>query len=144
MLKANATFFSLCISALLLSACDSGQNETASVDDSNVIAKVNGTSISQQQLELMKTRLFSRQQPKVNMDKVIIESLVASRAMSLAMLKDMDAVQKSELDTKVAAYREELLMKRYLQANITPLPVTSEMVKKYYESHPEEFSGGGR
>lgn len=142
MLKANFPLFFLLVGTITLSACNKDENTTASHDSSSVIATVNGTSISQQQLELMKARLFSRQQPKTNMDKVILESLVASRAMSLAMLNEMNAVQKSELDTKVAAYREELLIKRYMQANITPQPVTSEMVKQYYESHQEEFSSG--
>lgn len=139
----NQRFVLLLLSAVVLSACDRGKDLSGQQQDkSTFIAHVNETPISQQQLEFMKSRLFAQKQPATNMDKIILESLVASRAMSLAALENMSAEEKARLDIQVMAYREELLMKHYLSNNVTPQAVTSEMVKEYYESHPEEFSGG--
>jgi len=43
---------------------------------------------------------------------------------------------------KIAVYREELLVKQYLAAHAPPEPVSPEMIKEYYDKHPERFGGG--
>lgn len=72
----------------------------------------------------------------------MLKSLVASRAIAEARERELDAEQREELARKVEAYREQLLVRDYLEAHATPQPVTPEMVRTYYEEHPERFGGG--
>ena len=73
--------------------------------------------------------------------KKVLESLVASRAIAQIQLKNLTPEEEAVIDRKVQAYREELLVMRYLAKHAPPQPVTEEMVRKYYESHPERFGG---
>jgi hypothetical protein len=69
----------------------------------------------------------------------MLESLVAARAISQVQEKALSAVEAAQLERKLAAYREQLLVKMYLAQNTPAEPVTTEMIEQYYTDHPEQF-----
>ena len=69
----------------------------------------------------------------------VLESLIAARAMAQAAERDLSEGQRVELEMQIRFYREEMLTKQYLEENAQPMPVSDEMVRRYYEDHPDEF-----
>lgn len=140
----------------LLAACSNGK-ETVSTNDSPadagssksdsvpVLVMVDGSPITELQLEQAMDRFFSDQaavKSRQDVERKVLRSLVSSRAISRLAGKELTAVDRQALNAKVDAYREELLVKEYLQTHAEPQPVTSEMVEAYYEKHKDEFGGG--
>ncbi len=134
------------VTALLLSLFIAGCEEkpVSQSVSSPVVVKVNGEEITEADVDYMLGRTFS-EQDLIQIDSAlrekVLQSLVASRAMKQKLLKEIAPEEKQEIDQAVKAYEEELYVKSYLQKHISPTPVTSEMVRKYYEEHPEEFGG---
>ena len=56
----------------------------------------------------------------------------------------MSAEEKRAFEHRVASWRAEQLVKRWLKANIEPESVSEARVKEYYEKHPQRFGGGER
>lgn len=111
----------------------------------SVLAYVDGTPITEAELEFAKVRIFGGVEGRALLagaDDKLLDSLVASRAIALRAEKELSAEEQAELANKVASYREELLVKHYLTSHVTAEPVTSDMVISYYDGHPEEFGGG--
>jgi len=109
------------------------------------IAHVNGSPITQAELDYARTRTFGRQSamvPSGSIEEKLLQSLVASRAISQAAEQELSQEQLQEIELKAAAYKEELLVKQYLTSHVEPEPVSSDMAKQYYEQHPEEFGAG--
>jgi len=71
----------------------------------------------------------------------MLESLVSARAIALAEEALLSPERRAALEKKVAAYREQVLVNDYLRERAAPEPVTNEMVKRYYDEHPEKFGG---
>lgn len=123
-----------------VSACS--QKDSADVSTSPVMATVNGESITEADVDFMLERMLSNQsmaQVDEALRKKVLESLIASRAMKLQMQAQMTADESAALARTVKSYEEELYVKEYLSAHVTPEPVSVEMVQAYYEAHPEEF-----
>jgi len=110
--------------------------------DDVVLARVNGSPITRYELELT---ILSTLGPSSagRLDEAgrqkVLESLVAGRAIARVQEADMTAEEIAAIDKKTRAYREQLLVKQYLAKHVAPQPVTNEMVREYYESHPERF-----
>jgi hypothetical protein len=147
----------LCLSAYWLTGCsdsdtpsaaNDGQAEAvdgAAVVKSSPIAMVGGTAITEQALDQAMERFFSSSgeiRDRQRVEQQVLKSLISSRAIALLSERELDNHDRQDLALKVAAYREELLVKRYLQQHATPQPVTSEMVETYYQEHQQEFGGG--
>ena len=132
-----------CVIALVfaLSAC----GEKADVADTPkpvVLATVNGESITQADVDFMLERMLSNQ-AMVQVDEVlrkkVLDSLIASRAMKLQVQSAMAPEELAQVAQSVKSYEEELFVKEYLAKNVTPEPVSLEMVQAYYDSHQQEF-----
>lgn len=126
-----------------------GAAETSvpSASRNRVLAKVNGSEITADQMDIVIEKTLGENALSVmneEMEQKILDSMVASRAMALLAEQDLNMNEREQLDLKVAAYREELLVKDYLMAQTTPKPVTNQMVKDYYAAHPEKFGGAVR
>lgn len=137
------------LAALLLAGCrdDDGSEALAQVpvEPSATLVTVDESPITRAQLELTVERTLGESAPLFANDEVerkILDSLVASRAMALLAERELGASERAQLDLKAQAYREELLVRHYLEQHATPEPVTSEQVADYYQRHPEEFGGG--
>lgn len=110
-----------------------------------VLATVNGSSVTQFDVDRTAIRLLGPQQFS-GMDQTarhkVLESLVLSRAIAQVEAKQLDPADSYSLDKQVEDYREQLLVKRYLKDHANPKPVTEEMIAEYYNKHPEQFGGG--
>ena len=111
----------------------------------DALVYVNGTPITSEELEYAKVRIFGAAGGLALLsgaEDKLLDSLIASRAIALNAEQQLADDERSELDRKVAAYREELLVKHYLTTHVVAQPVTGEMVQEYYQQNPEEFGGG--
>ncbi len=112
--------------------------------DDIILASVNGSPITKYELEktIQKSlgKYFTGKLDKEGRKKVL-ESLVMSRAIALAQEKDLSDRDQAVLDKKLKAHREELLVMQYLATHAPPEPVSREMIKEYYDKHPERFGG---
>lgn len=148
----------LCLGASWLVACsNSGETPSAAgkgqaddadgsaVPQASAIVMVDGTPITEQALEQAMERFFSSVgeiRDRERVERQVLKSLISSRAIARLSEAELDSHDTQALEYKVSAYREELLVKRYLQNHATPQPVSSDMVETYYQEHKEEFGGG--
>jgi hypothetical protein len=106
------------------------------------LAVVNGSGISRDDLDFALRKLVGEEAAATLDEKAVrkvLESLVLSKAISQAQEKLMDAGEQEDVAREVAAFREKLLVHRYLESHGSPPPVTMEMVQKYYDDHPHLF-----
>lgn len=120
------------------------QRDSDYTSDNEKIAKVGSWYITQQQLDFMTDRTLGSATLAIMYDQVgeqLLKSLVVSKAMAQQAMADLSGVEKEELDLQVNAYREELLVRKYLESNANVQPVSEQMVRDYYQQHPEKFGG---
>jgi hypothetical protein len=160
MMKTHRHLFVTCILAIVFSAllmgCQESQTppEESNQDpktlevllegDDVVLAKVNGSAITGYDLEMAITTTLGEQSAARLDDsgrRKVLESLVAARAIAQNQEATLTFEERAVLGKKVAAYEEQLLVKQYLAVNASPEPVTQEMVRGYYNAHPERFGG---
>lgn len=113
--------------------------------ESKVLAVVDGTRITERDLQQAQERMFKNASPLPDPAQYrpnLLRSLIASRAISRLAERELSQEAVASLEARVAAYREELLMKEYLSAHANPQPISGDMVEKYYNDHPQEFGGG--
>jgi len=116
--------------------------ESVPADAKNILAKVNGSPITRAELAIAVRRTFGRDavnslEPGVK--KKVLQTLVASRAISQVAKKALSTGDRAEIDGQVDAYREELLVNKYLLKNAHPARISDAMIRHYYESHLEDF-----
>ncbi len=138
----------LLLLGLALTGCGKREAAVGGKDPTSpaqVLAHVNGTPITARELAHLREKMGVESvaaDKRAEVEEKLLQALVNSRAMALLMEQGMSKEERESLAVKVAAYREELLVQRYLRAHVTPEPVSSAMVKEYYENHSEEFGGG--
>jgi len=121
---------------------DQADLKITQIDSSPVLARVNGSPITEYELELLIDKTIGQKnasQIDAGTKKKILDSLIASRAIAIKSENQISEDEKLEITKKTKAYREQLLVKKYLAANTTPQPVTQEMVKDYYNTRPDKF-----
>lgn len=135
----------LAIAMLALLACD-----TADEPDRDLVARVNGEPVYAGDLEAARDRIFGEgsvlaEEGGENAARdELLESVVASRLLARRAEAAMSDTQKRQLDARARAWREEQLLMRWLRENVTPQPVTRQMVLEYYRDNPERFGAGHR
>ena len=110
--------------------------------DDVTLALVNGSAVTRYELELaIRTALGNQASNRIDDSgrHKILESLVAGRAIALVQEADMSPEELAALDKEVQAFREQLLVKQYLAKHAAPQPISGEMIREYYEVHPEKF-----
>lgn len=120
---------------------DSSENVILEGDDI-VLARVNGSPVTRYECDrVIDTTLGEKNASKLDDSgrQKVLESLVASRAIAQKCETQLTSEERVELVKKVQAYREQLLVKKYIAKNVTPEPVSQEMVNDYYQAHPEKF-----
>ncbi|WP_435104207.1 peptidyl-prolyl cis-trans isomerase [Arhodomonas sp. AD133] len=132
----------------VLAGCGGGENDASGVADTRaaasapVLAHVDGTDITAVDLELAVGRLLdgrSTNELDRSTREKVLRSLVRARVIANHQAARLGEADRAELERKVAAYREDLLMKRFLRDEVTAEPVTEEMMREYYDRHPERF-----
>jgi hypothetical protein len=110
--------------------------------DDIVLVRVNGDAITRYDLDqTIRSTLGATSAGRLDEAgrQKVLESLVASQAIAQSQEADLSAEDQAVLAKKVQAYREQLLVKQYLVRHTAPQPVTGEMVREYYQAHPERF-----
>lgn len=139
------------VALLTLVACSQEPSTTEpaaqdnAVDSSPVLALVNGQTITQDDVDFMIRRTFSGAEQLFFDDKMqakVLDSLIASMAMKQKMQSSLGQDSLDDIHNRANAFKEELFVKEYLVQHATPVPVSTTMVKDYYEQYPEEFGGG--
>ncbi|CAG0887846.1 unnamed protein product [Cyprideis torosa] len=109
-----------------------------------LLATVNGSVIGSDDLSVYMARTIGSDYRAVSdpqIEQRVLESLVASRAIALTELAQMPLEERLLLEKRVAQFREELLVKRYLLENAKPNTISNEDIKQYYDNNPQEFAG---
>jgi len=129
------------LSALLLAACS--QQQAPDVADNTVVIFA-GQSITTSQLEVAAQRSLGRPYDSLDqaMQQQLIDSLISAQAMASLAEQSLTEDDMQRLDYQVAAYKQEQLVKLYLQEYAIPQPVSQQQVEQYYAEHPHEFGGG--
>lgn len=120
------------------------QTQAEAREQSPVVARVNGESITQADVDFMLERMLKGQalvQADEALRKKILDSLISSKAMKIQTESLLSAQEKESIARSVKAYEEELYVKEYLSNHVVPEPVTLEMIQAYYDKHPDEFGG---
>jgi hypothetical protein len=112
-----------------------------------VLARVGGDPVTRAELDFALQRVaqgrsVERIPERAKVEQRLLESLLDARAMAGLAWDAMTPAERESLGLQVRAYREELLVQRWLSAHTTPEPVSSEMVERYYRQHPRELGGG--
>lgn len=69
----------------------------------------------------------------------ILESAITSRAIAQLREAELSSRESAELDKRVAAYRERLLVEGYLAVHAEVREVPEEELRAYYDAHPEKY-----
>ena len=117
-------------------------NSTTQQQSDPVLVRVNNTEITSNDLSIVIDRtLGAAASVSMNAElrNKLLESMVQSRTMALLSEKEIDADDLATIESKTKLYREELLVKEYLQRHIAAQPVTQEMVEAYYRDNLQRF-----
>jgi len=141
-------YINLVLSALLcvfLCSCTNKEPAPSPQEDvSGIIARVGDTTITEADLALLAGKTLGIKD-SADIDSQarikLIDSLVKSRAIAIQAERSLLQAEMTEIDNKVAAYREELLVNKYLRMHADLNPMTNEMIKEYYVQHLDEFGG---
>ncbi len=123
---------------------EGGEDPTAPAAAPRVMATVNGTPVTAAELrqaliDNLGERTTDRLDEKAR--RKALDALVVRRAMAQQAYERMDAQQREVLDARVRAYRELLLARHFLKAQVEPEVITAEAVAVYHHQHPEQFGG---
>lgn len=109
-----------------------------------VLAKVSGKPITQYDVDQLGRRTLGElggHSVRASAQAKLLESLIQSRAIAVAAEKELNPLEKLALQRELDSYRDQLLVRRYVEKHAPPAPVTPEMVTEYYRTHPERFGG---
>lgn len=115
--------------------------------DDVVLAKVGGKPISQYDVDQLANRTLGKlggETVRFSAQGKLLEGLIQSRAMAAAAEKELTPLEKLAVEREVAGFREQLLVRGYVDRHAPPAPVSQEMIAEYYRSHPERFGGRTR
>lgn len=141
----NMSFSSIYLPALLgvmvaIAGCDAKQNVT-SKDNAKVVAQVNGTKLTEDQVQIALQRI-----PNLDKTRTKEASLQIARSLVEQELLAQKAEQEKLTDdpkvkTMLETARKQVLAHAYMEKKLGPpdLPTPGE-ITAYYNQHPELFS----
>jgi len=140
----------------LLAACEAGEREIVQAPAAevalpvdvplvvpvDVVAEVNGETISRAEVEQMALEMFGEYQAAA-MDEAsrarLLDSMVATLALAQKSLAELSDEERARIDNKTRRYRENLLVSEYVRRNVDRKPVTESMIQAYYDRNPKQF-----
>ncbi|KGJ86798.1 peptidyl-prolyl cis-trans isomerase [Colwellia psychrerythraea] len=131
-------------SILLLSSCNHAEEKKHDlpVEHSAILAQVNNEVITDEDVQFFINKTFGSNSVAIRNQQIkknILASLVASKAMKIAMQGELSQDKINDIKIKTQHYEEELFIKEYLEQYAIPEPVTSSMISSYYQEHLEQF-----
>lgn len=128
------------ISMLVVAYCiGCGQDQPG--PDDEVLARVNGRTLTEQDLALGLAITLKGEAERASeaSRRKVLDSLVSTRAIAEVAKTKLSASELAEVEEDVRAHRQRLLVQKYLAAHATPAPVTDDMIAAHYAAHPEAF-----
>lgn len=128
--------------AVLLASCQDRQGQAVSEDAKKIVVSVNGEDISLYEVKATLQNITGQKAPEhvdVEALKKVAESMVVSRVIARAAEQDIPPELMEEIEFKTAYFREQQLVKAYMNKHAPPRLVSNEMVTDYYKKHPEKF-----
>lgn len=107
-----------------------------------IIAEVNGETISLYEVNEVLANVVGQKNPRhvdVEAKKKIAQTIVLSRMIVQEAKKTLPAEVLAQIDFKADYFREQQIIKTYLNKHAKPKLVSNELVAKYYQDHPEKF-----
>jgi hypothetical protein len=138
---AKLQLFAAAAALCLLIGCERKKTLGLPKDDV-VLAKVGGKPITQYDIDVLARRTlgdFGGDTVRQSARGKLLEGMIQSRAIAMAAEKELSPLEKLALERELASYREQLLVRRYVDRHSPAAPVSSEMVEQYYRNHPERF-----
>jgi len=134
----------LLASILLLSSCNKAEesNHETPIVQSTILAHVNNEVITDEDLQFFINKTFDNNSEAIRNTEIkqkILLSLVASKAMAIMMKAELSQAEINDIEIKTRHYQEELYIKEYLTQYAIPEPVSSAMIKNYYQEHLSQF-----
>jgi hypothetical protein len=123
-------------------AMPQGEHGEAYQPIEKVMAKVDGTVITDLDLQVAIDSTFGRRdgiELSANQKQKLLKSIVASRAIARVSEKELPAEVMVNVERQVQAFRDQLLVKKYMARYAVLQPVTHQMVQDYYNAHPDKF-----
>lgn len=112
-----------------------------------MLAKIAGKPISQYDVDQLAARTLGQlggEAVRRGAQGKLLEGLIQSRAIAAAAEKELSPLQKLALEREMAGFREQVLVRGYVDRHAPPAPVSPQMIEEYYKSHPERFGGKTR
>lgn len=119
--------------------------ETLLAGDDEVLAEVGGSLVTRYDVERTIAETLNEaaiRQLDEDGRRRALESIVATRAIARVREAELDGAAREAFERKISRYRDQLLVRDYLDVHAPPAPVTQEMIREYYEDHPDRFVGG--
>lgn len=135
----------LCALACGALACGRRGASQASGPEPKVLARVKGEAITDHDVAAAAVQALGPAYAgalTAEQRRKLLDSLVVSRAMAQAAEATLGEKERRDLESRVRAFREKLLVSHYLATHGAPPAPTSEEVEAYYAAHPERFGGG--
>jgi len=141
----------ICIALVLfsvgvtLTACSRGGSNNAEVIvESRAVVIVGGTPITKDDVNYARKKFFGERFVDARAERNVIESLISSRAISNKAKSSLPNEVLLEIDIAVAAYKEELLIKYFIESSDVSIPVSAAEVDEYYHNHLESFGASDK
>lgn len=116
--------------------------EVVAAPDSPVLARVDGSVITQADLERALAQSLGPAALRFLDDRAkhqVLKGLVLNRAMSHQVQAQLEPERQRQIDAAVAAYRETLLAREFMRIETQDVQLSEAMVEAYYQEHPAEF-----
>ena len=143
--KPSATLHVVCMltGAAAMGACSGNASNASLPGDDHILAQADDVMVTGYDLEaylLATLGDFGAMRIDEAGRKKALEGLVATKIIARQREQELSLEQRAELDKKVEAYREQLLLKQYLAVHAPPEPVTAEQIRTYYAENPDRFA----
>jgi len=115
---------------------------TSTIEGKQVLATIDGVSISEAQLDSLLISMFGdyrAMQMDAESRQRALDSMLASYALSKEALAKLPEHKINTIEESTRRYRENLLINAYMQTKMDASTVSNEKVKEYYENNGEKF-----
>ena len=132
----------LVVAACGFAACERKPEQALLPGDDVILAEGEGMVVTQYDLDAyIEATLGDFAAARIDEEgrKKALEGLVATKVIAAAREQELSEVQRTELEKKEQAYREQLLVKQYVSFHAPPEPVTAEQIQTYYNENRDRF-----
>lgn len=141
-LKYNQLIMIPVVTLLLMSAC-SEKLETKE----QKIASVDGEPVYAAELKVIEQRFLGKIPQNMLNDIIkekMLDTLLRSKAMAMAIENDLSDEQQRILDAQVRVFRDDMLVRLYMEKYGDKADISSEQIKRFYHNNLQLFGGGSK